>query len=159
MTLDRIHEKLDQQGVKLWADGDLLRVRAPKGVLNPELQNLLRDRKAEILAWLHQNNGSMGEGAIDLSAEAVLDPTIYPEDKADEFGSEPTAILLTGATGFLGAFLLSELLRQSRAKIYCLVRAVDGRSARIRIPKKSRIISSLGRNLSQSNLPCFRRYF
>lgn len=135
MTLDRILEKLDQQGVKLWADGDRLRVRAPKGVLTPELQNLLRDRKAELLAWLHQNNGSMGEGAIDLSTEAVLDPTIYPEDKADSFGSEPTAILLTGATGFLGAFLLSELLRQSRAKIYCLVRAVDGRSARMRIQK------------------------
>ncbi len=35
------------------------------------------------------------------------------------------AILLTGATGFLGAFLLRALLQNSQAKIYCLVRA-DG---------------------------------
>jgi len=30
---------------------------------------------------------------------------------------------LTGATGFLGAFLLSELLVSTRANVYCLVRA------------------------------------
>ncbi|KAI8870826.1 large subunit of L-aminoadipate-semialdehyde dehydrogenase [Ramicandelaber brevisporus] len=38
--------------------------------------------------------------------------------------AEPSAILLTGATGFLGAFILSQLLaRHPRATIYCLVRA------------------------------------
>ena len=35
----------------------------------------------------------------------------------------PKAAFLTGATGFLGAFLLDELLRQTDADIYCLVRA------------------------------------
>ena len=35
------------------------------------------------------------------------------------------AIFLTGATGFLGAFLLHELLQQTRADIYCLVRAAN----------------------------------
>ncbi|NJR70054.1 MAG: NAD-dependent epimerase/dehydratase family protein [Synechococcales cyanobacterium CRU_2_2] len=35
----------------------------------------------------------------------------------------PQHILLTGATGFLGVFLLRELLQQTRAKIHCLVRA------------------------------------
>lgn len=34
-------------------------------------------------------------------------------------------ILLTGATGFLGAFLLHELLAATTARIYCLVRAGD----------------------------------
>ncbi|MEM9162915.1 MAG: thioester reductase domain-containing protein [Cyanobacteria bacterium P01_F01_bin.4] len=34
----------------------------------------------------------------------------------------PKNILLTGATGFLGAFLLYELLQQTEAKIHCLVR-------------------------------------
>jgi myxalamid-type nonribosomal peptide synthetase MxaA len=37
----------------------------------------------------------------------------------------PKAAFLTGATGFLGAFLLDELLRQSDAAVYCLVRAND----------------------------------
>ena len=32
-------------------------------------------------------------------------------------------IFLTGATGFLGAFLLRDLLRDTEATIHCLVRA------------------------------------
>jgi thioester reductase-like protein len=35
------------------------------------------------------------------------------------------AVLLTGATGFLGAFLLRELLRQEHVIVYCLVRSPD----------------------------------
>jgi phthiocerol/phenolphthiocerol synthesis type-I polyketide synthase E len=34
-------------------------------------------------------------------------------------------VLLTGATGFLGAFLLPELLQRSTNRVYCLVRADD----------------------------------
>ena len=60
--------------------------------------------------------------SIDLQAEAVLDPTIYPEIPFVKTASEPENIFLTGATGFLGAFLLHELLVQTQANIYCLVR-------------------------------------
>ena len=38
---------------------------------------------------------------------------------------EPTRILLTGATGFLGSHLLLDLLRRSDAHVVCLVRAAD----------------------------------
>ncbi|MEQ9237073.1 non-ribosomal peptide synthetase family protein [Coleofasciculus sp. E2-BRE-01] len=58
---------------------------------------------------------------IDLNAEAILDSSIYPETFG-ELVTEPVHILLTGATGFLGAFLLHELLQQTQATIYCLVR-------------------------------------
>ncbi len=61
--------------------------------------------------------------AIDLNAETVLDPAICPGFMAKKFNSQPEQIFLTGATGFLGAFLLDELLKQTRANIYCLVRA------------------------------------
>ena len=44
-------------------------------------------------------------------------------DSGAAAGGEPAAVLLTGATGFLGAFLLAELLRQTRATVVCLVRA------------------------------------
>ena len=37
----------------------------------------------------------------------------------------PNAIFLTGATGFLGAFLLYELLQQTDATLYCLVRSAN----------------------------------
>ncbi len=58
---------------------------------------------------------------LDIKTETVLDPTIYPQS-VGKFIPEPNAILLTGATGFLGAFLLAELLQQTKADIYCLVR-------------------------------------
>lgn len=58
----------------------------------------------------------------DLQAETVLDPTIIPISLPPA-QSEPNHIFLTGATGFLGAFLLHELLLQTKASIYCLVRA------------------------------------
>ncbi|HEY9901851.1 MAG TPA: amino acid adenylation domain-containing protein, partial [Candidatus Sericytochromatia bacterium] len=49
------------------------------------------------------------EDAIDLKAEAVLDPTIHPDGITYNPDVPPVAIFLTGATGFLGAFLLYEL--------------------------------------------------
>jgi thioester reductase-like protein len=74
---------------------------------------------------------------INLQAEVVLETTIVPEflDRETVFplAQEPRTILLTGATGFLGAFLLSELLQQTPAKIYCLVRGKDEEEARLRL--------------------------
>jgi amino acid adenylation domain-containing protein/thioester reductase-like protein len=60
---------------------------------------------------------------IDLKAEAVLDAEIYPRKTYLYDVSPPRHILLTGATGFVGAFLLYELLQRTQAKIHCLVRA------------------------------------
>jgi amino acid adenylation domain-containing protein/thioester reductase-like protein len=45
----------------------------------------------------------------------------------------PRDVLLTGATGFLGAHLLSELLATTGARVHCLVRARDGAAALSRI--------------------------
>ncbi|NEO31150.1 MAG: NAD-dependent epimerase/dehydratase family protein [Symploca sp. SIO3C6] len=64
--------------------------------------------------------------ALDLKAEAVLDPSICPEALLPyKPVTEPLYILLTGGTGFLGAFLIEELLQRTQADIYCLVRAAD----------------------------------
>jgi len=57
----------------------------------------------------------------NIRKDAVLDPDIYPESGKIE--PESANILLTGATGFLGTFLLQELLQQTHANIYCLVRS------------------------------------
>ena len=59
-----------------------------------------------------------------LNAEAVLDSTIGPKISF-EYTNAPSHIFLTGATGFVGAFLLSELLQQTDATIHCLIRAAD----------------------------------
>jgi amino acid adenylation domain-containing protein/thioester reductase-like protein len=70
---------------------------------------------------------------INLDAEAILDPAIYPANKLIKNHPNPHSIFLTGATGFLGAFLLYELLQQTAANIYCLVRATDIKTAKHRL--------------------------
>jgi thioester reductase-like protein len=60
--------------------------------------------------------------APDLRAEVVLDPAIVPEPGAPVATGE-AGFFLTGATGYLGAHLLHELLRSTPARVHCLVRA------------------------------------
>ncbi len=61
----------------------------------------------------------------ELKAEAQLDESIIAGELVYEHVDEPKHILLTGATGFVGAFLLHDLLKQTSADIYCLLRADD----------------------------------
>ncbi len=63
-----------------------------------------------------------GMSIAEMQALAVLPSDIQPE-LSDWENRQLKSIFLTGATGFVGAFLLAELLKQSSADIYCLVRA------------------------------------
>ncbi|HLH61201.1 MAG TPA: amino acid adenylation domain-containing protein [Ktedonobacteraceae bacterium] len=62
---------------------------------------------------------------FDIQSEAALDLAVCPEVWPGELNATPAHILLTGATGFLGALVLAELLSQTSADIYCLVRATN----------------------------------
>jgi amino acid adenylation domain-containing protein len=53
---------LRARDVKLWLDGDRLRVNAPAGTLTTELQAELRQRKTEIVALLRTAHDSNGAG-------------------------------------------------------------------------------------------------
>jgi amino acid adenylation domain-containing protein/thioester reductase-like protein len=75
-----------------------------------------------------------------LRADSTLDDDIRPlkETKLCPI-NEANTVLLTGVTGYLGAFLLSDLLENTKAEIICLVRFSDpeeddraGGAARIR---------------------------
>ena len=68
-----------------------------------------------------------------LQNDACLDPTIRFEASLTPHSAQPRALFLTGATGFLGAYLLAELLRQTDAEIHCLVRAADPQVAQQRL--------------------------
>ncbi|AFZ30068.1 thioester reductase domain protein [Gloeocapsa sp. PCC 7428] len=70
---------------------------------------------------------------LDLSAEAVLDATISPEDAFLDAVDEPESVFLTGGTGFLGAFLIQELLQKTAADVYCLVRAAHPEEGKKRL--------------------------
>ncbi|GAB1541134.1 hypothetical protein NUACC21_38040 [Scytonema sp. NUACC21] len=93
------------------------------------------------------------ELAADLNSEAVLDSLIFPEKPIDSFVTEPAAIFLTGATGFLGAFLLQELLLQTQANVYCLVRSTDSESGKMRIQKNLESYGIWNEDLSSRIIP------
>jgi thioester reductase-like protein len=72
---------------------------------------------------------------VDWAAEAALDASIRFDAPRVERAHDPSAVLLTGATGFLGSYLLAELLQQTRAVVYCLVRAPDADAGRDQLRK------------------------
>ncbi|NJR39854.1 MAG: AMP-binding protein [Leptolyngbyaceae cyanobacterium CSU_1_4] len=122
----------------------------------PTIQDL-----ATVISDRQSGHASLPSHAeLDLRAEAVLDSTILPEGTLDTPVHAPAHVLLTGATGFLGAFLLHELLEQTQATVYCLVRAATVEAAAQRLQhnlssyflwqpnRASRIIPVLG-DLSQ----------
>lgn len=85
-------------------------------------------RLAQALSAIQQDeppNALARETSYTLEADAVLDATIQVHDALPACMVEPAHIFLTGATGFVGAFLLHELLITTQAEIYCLVRASD----------------------------------
>jgi amino acid adenylation domain-containing protein/thioester reductase-like protein len=85
----------------------------------------------EALQRREEDGGEAGreQPVLDLRAEAVLEPEISPE-RVESGGGIPLrdaqSIFLTGATGFLGAFLLDALLSRTEAGIHCLVRPRRG---------------------------------
>ncbi len=66
------------------------------------------------------------EPYVELTNDVYLSPgTVFAGSFRPETLENPKALLLTGATGFVGIHLLYELLNTSAADIYCLVRAQD----------------------------------
>jgi thioester reductase-like protein len=107
------------------------------------LEDLSPEEKRALLANLLRNKATQ-EGAsmpsgpmsvLELHAEALLDPAIRPEGPPVESLTDPASIFLTGATGFLGAFLLYELLQRTEADIYCLVRSASVEEGKKRLQR------------------------
>ncbi len=80
--------------------------------------------------------GGGSAAATDLRAECLLPEDIRPKNGYLHTPEQCRNILLTGATGFLGAYLIRSLLRQrgkGGLKIYCHARAADREAAMERI--------------------------
>jgi amino acid adenylation domain-containing protein/thioester reductase-like protein len=74
----------------------------------------------------------------ELRNEAKLDPSISVDGLPVADYLNPRHVLLTGATGYIGVFLIGELIRRSGATVNCLVRGEDAESARRRLEEVMR---------------------
>ncbi|MEV0674995.1 amino acid adenylation domain-containing protein [Actinosynnema sp. NPDC050436] len=79
-----------------------------------------------------------GRTAPDFREEARLPEGLrFPAPPTGDV-APPRRVLLTGATGFLGVFLLDRLVRAGTPEVHCLVRAHDEDHARRRIAGRAR---------------------
>ena len=73
-----------------------------------------------------------------MLADSALPADVAPSPAE---GAAGDAILVTGATGFLGSHLVAALLRQTQREVLCLVRARDDASAQTRLPERVRAVA------------------
>lgn len=66
MPIDAFLEQLQAAGIRIELQGQELKIQAPKGVMNPEIQAQLKARKSELIAYL-QTKHVLNPSAIKLS--------------------------------------------------------------------------------------------
>ena len=97
--------------------------------LNPRevLMHPTPEKIAElVLSFKSEDEPKIEYKKADLRKEAVLPEDIKAFGDYKMSADESRNIFLTGATGFLGAFLIRDILnRDSETKIYCLTRCAD----------------------------------
>ena len=112
----------------------------------------------KLTAYLDGDRGSLTDSGVSLVDEARLDPGIAPAGAARSTRlSEARSVFITGATGFVGAFLLDELLRSTGpdTRFYCLVRdrAAQGGQATNRVLDTLRFYDLPGQTLTDRIVP------
>ncbi|MFD9690638.1 amino acid adenylation domain-containing protein [Kitasatospora sp. NPDC059088] len=79
------------------------------------------------------NGAGAGESTVDFVRESELGFRLPPAQGPAPRPRDPEHVLLTGASGFVGAFLLTTLLRRTAARIHCPVRAASPAHAEQRV--------------------------
>ncbi|MFF7093094.1 amino acid adenylation domain-containing protein [Streptomyces rubradiris] len=127
----------DLGGNSILAAELMAKVRASLGVLitqvRPLIRLLLDDATLRGFATAVESAraGTLsadGAAPADLRADTAVGVPIRARPTETAW-ADPAHVLLTGATGFLGVYLLRDLLRSTGATVHCLVRARDARHA------------------------------
>jgi len=92
---------------------------------------------AELAQHIFMDNN---EESIDLQKEAVLEEDIRPVEEKDVV-FESKDVLLTGATGFVGRYLLHEIFETSDVDVHCIVRASSPEEGLERVKRSLREFS------------------
>ena len=79
MDIEQFIGKLAALDVKVWLDGDKLRLNAPDGVVTPELRAELAARKADIVAFLSQAASAPSKGIAPADRTARIPLTLGQE--------------------------------------------------------------------------------
>ncbi|MFD7248027.1 thioester reductase domain-containing protein, partial [Streptomyces massasporeus] len=93
---------------------------------HPTPRALAAHLRTEILA---PQGDSEAAPAVDYAADLDLPADIRPADEVVRTVTDPSDLLVTGASGFLGAFLVRDLMRTTTARLHCLVRGADDAAA------------------------------
>src|SRR5207244_11168971 len=123
-----------------WRADELFRVRRvltiPGGTPRQVVEDIgagRSNRQALVSLYRRAAESVAERDALAMRADAVLPAGIHPTGRpAASLGQGTGAVLLTGATGFLGAYLLDALLRLTGQPIVVVARGHDVRHARRR---------------------------
>ncbi|SCL50593.1 non-ribosomal peptide synthetase [Micromonospora peucetia] len=137
-----------QGGNSILAAELLAKIRGSFGVLitqvRPLIRLLLEDATPRGLARAvrEAREGTLAgddtRKRVDFAAETELDVPIRRDLPDEPHWQDPRHVFLTGATGFLGIYLLRELLTSTDAVVHCLVRADGPEQALARIQANAR---------------------
>lgn len=125
----------------------LAKVRASLGVMITQVRPLIRlllddaTLRGFAAAVESARAGALSSddvNRVDFTAEAALDTSIQRTPMDSASWQHPEHIFLTGATGFLGIYLLRQLLATTDATVHCLVRADEHTHAMARIQANAR---------------------
>ena len=74
-------------------------------------------------AALREASGARLRAAVEADLHLIEGTGAAPEAVSPAEAADPARVLLTGATGFVGAHLLRTLIDETQARVHCLVRA------------------------------------
>ncbi|MCP4104685.1 MAG: amino acid adenylation domain-containing protein [Desulfobacteraceae bacterium] len=146
-TIHELLSYLQSLNVKLWAVGDRLRYKAPRGVLTDELRDQLQENKTEILMFLHKAEDSAPvrpvprEGDMPLSLAQQRIWFLCQLEKETSVYNESFAFRLTGALNI--AVLeqsLTEIIRRHEI-LRTIFPVTDGSPVQAIVPAQSASLS------------------
>jgi len=152
MKAQELLSQFKRMGGAIWRVGEQIKYKAPCGMMTEDMRSSLHTHRQEILALLAADHAAQGHRAMpvpspsaaaadretdrqeDTDPGATFLPASSARDLVDDMDLRPPSgpphypprdVFLTGATGFLGSFLLTALLERTDAKVCCLLRGTD----------------------------------